>query len=457
VLSEDLSSVGITIPSFVIENISVPPEVEQALDRRTQMGILGDGPLLGPVHHHAGRERDGGRREQPRRRRRGRRAGDGHRPRAGRRAAMQRPARPRVRPRRPPARPRCPPPPPGSSASRAARRARTTTPGSPPRPSPAPSPTPPWCGAPGQAGWSPGGGGPRGGRGAAPRPRRHPSPAAARLSSRPCPWNPRVHRRCRRRWRSPAAAAVPASSTPRARRRCAAPTAVTSSPVPRSDRVITEGSFAPGRRCRPSPPRTWPRTSCSAAPAGRRPRARTCPTVPVLRGADRAEVSLSAQVAPRPSSRSTSTSAPRCRRSPPGRARAGSPQPAQEGHRRREPQGHLPAALDLRRAHRDRLRRCPRRVLLRHRDVHRDGRRAPGAAHPPGAPHPLVRAPPGTSPATSTTSWSPAPRHVSGERLEQLAPWALERAVPYQPEYLAGYRTLRYDVEPDGGLQRPRP
>lgn len=43
VLSEDLSSVGITIPSFVIENISVPPEVEQALDRRTQMGILGDG------------------------------------------------------------------------------------------------------------------------------------------------------------------------------------------------------------------------------------------------------------------------------------------------------------------------------------------------------------------------------------------------------------------------------
>lgn len=43
VLSEDLSSVGITIPSFVIENISVPPEVERALDRRTQMGILGEG------------------------------------------------------------------------------------------------------------------------------------------------------------------------------------------------------------------------------------------------------------------------------------------------------------------------------------------------------------------------------------------------------------------------------
>ncbi|WP_405143818.1 SPFH domain-containing protein [Sphaerisporangium sp. NBC_01403] len=42
VLSEDLSSVGIDVPTFIIENISVPPEVEQALDKRTQMGIVGD-------------------------------------------------------------------------------------------------------------------------------------------------------------------------------------------------------------------------------------------------------------------------------------------------------------------------------------------------------------------------------------------------------------------------------
>jgi membrane protease subunit (stomatin/prohibitin family) len=42
VLSEDLANVGLTIPTFIIENISVPPEVEAALDRRTQMGILGD-------------------------------------------------------------------------------------------------------------------------------------------------------------------------------------------------------------------------------------------------------------------------------------------------------------------------------------------------------------------------------------------------------------------------------
>jgi membrane protease subunit (stomatin/prohibitin family) len=43
VLSEELTmSVGIAIPKFVIENISVPPEVEEALDKRTQMGIVGD-------------------------------------------------------------------------------------------------------------------------------------------------------------------------------------------------------------------------------------------------------------------------------------------------------------------------------------------------------------------------------------------------------------------------------
>ena len=42
VLSEDLSTVGIDIPKFIIENISLPPEVEAALDKRTQMGILGN-------------------------------------------------------------------------------------------------------------------------------------------------------------------------------------------------------------------------------------------------------------------------------------------------------------------------------------------------------------------------------------------------------------------------------
>nr|WP_240746978.1 SPFH domain-containing protein [Cryptosporangium phraense] len=42
VLSEELAPIGIVIPRFIIENISVPPEVEQALDKRTQMGVLGN-------------------------------------------------------------------------------------------------------------------------------------------------------------------------------------------------------------------------------------------------------------------------------------------------------------------------------------------------------------------------------------------------------------------------------
>jgi hypothetical protein len=41
-LSAELAPVGIAIPKFVIENISLPPEVEQAIDRRSQMGIVGN-------------------------------------------------------------------------------------------------------------------------------------------------------------------------------------------------------------------------------------------------------------------------------------------------------------------------------------------------------------------------------------------------------------------------------
>src|SRR6478752_4071074 len=33
---------GVSLTQFYIENISLPPEVEQALDKRTQMGVLGD-------------------------------------------------------------------------------------------------------------------------------------------------------------------------------------------------------------------------------------------------------------------------------------------------------------------------------------------------------------------------------------------------------------------------------
>ncbi|MCL2000281.1 MAG: SPFH domain-containing protein [Planctomycetes bacterium] len=41
-LQKDFDEYGITLTKFLIENISLPPEVEQALDKRTQMGILGD-------------------------------------------------------------------------------------------------------------------------------------------------------------------------------------------------------------------------------------------------------------------------------------------------------------------------------------------------------------------------------------------------------------------------------
>src|SRR5690242_16797226 len=42
VLTEECLPMGISIPTFIIENVSMPPEVEAAMDKRTQMGVLGD-------------------------------------------------------------------------------------------------------------------------------------------------------------------------------------------------------------------------------------------------------------------------------------------------------------------------------------------------------------------------------------------------------------------------------
>src|SRR3954452_23099327 len=42
VLTDELATSGIAIPKFIIENISVPPEVEEALDKRTSIGVVGD-------------------------------------------------------------------------------------------------------------------------------------------------------------------------------------------------------------------------------------------------------------------------------------------------------------------------------------------------------------------------------------------------------------------------------
>jgi len=41
-LTTNLADMGVAIPRFIIENISLPPAVQEALDKRTQMGILGN-------------------------------------------------------------------------------------------------------------------------------------------------------------------------------------------------------------------------------------------------------------------------------------------------------------------------------------------------------------------------------------------------------------------------------
>ena len=41
-IKPDLASLGVALTLFYVENISLPPEVEQAMDTRTKMGVLGD-------------------------------------------------------------------------------------------------------------------------------------------------------------------------------------------------------------------------------------------------------------------------------------------------------------------------------------------------------------------------------------------------------------------------------
>ncbi|MFY4722880.1 hypothetical protein [Streptomyces sp. LaBMicrA B280] len=47
----------------------------------------------------------------------------------------------------------------------------------------------------------------------------------------------------------------------------------------------------------------------------------------------------------------------------------------------------------------------------------------------------------------------PGSGQVPEKELDKLAPWPLEETVPYQEEYLAGFRTVRFDVEPETGLE----
>jgi membrane protease subunit (stomatin/prohibitin family) len=41
-IQPDFTAMGLNLPTLLVENISLPPEVEQALDKRTQMGIIGN-------------------------------------------------------------------------------------------------------------------------------------------------------------------------------------------------------------------------------------------------------------------------------------------------------------------------------------------------------------------------------------------------------------------------------
>lgn len=47
----------------------------------------------------------------------------------------------------------------------------------------------------------------------------------------------------------------------------------------------------------------------------------------------------------------------------------------------------------------------------------------------------------------------PATTRVAPEHLADLAPWGLASAVPYRPEFLAGYSAARYDVDPPAALE----
>ena len=46
----------------------------------------------------------------------------------------------------------------------------------------------------------------------------------------------------------------------------------------------------------------------------------------------------------------------------------------------------------------------------------------------------------------------PASHYLPTNKLDKMGPWTMSAAQPYEPQYLAGYSALRYDVDPDAGL-----
>ena len=41
-IAPEFANYGLELTTILVENVSMPPEVEQALDRRTSMGVVGD-------------------------------------------------------------------------------------------------------------------------------------------------------------------------------------------------------------------------------------------------------------------------------------------------------------------------------------------------------------------------------------------------------------------------------
>jgi membrane protease subunit (stomatin/prohibitin family) len=48
-LNEEFKTFGLELTKFVIENISLPQEVEAAMDKRTSMGVIGDVGRYAPI------------------------------------------------------------------------------------------------------------------------------------------------------------------------------------------------------------------------------------------------------------------------------------------------------------------------------------------------------------------------------------------------------------------------
>ena len=146
VISQDLKHLGLQLPRFVIENVSLPPEVEAMMDKRTEMGVLGNFDQYAKFQA-ASAITDAAQNPGGRRRRRHRHRGD------PRRAACPGPAADgpqRARPRLASRRRRCPAAPSGTSGSTASRSGRWPRVRSRPV-----SGSPPirWCG---RRGWLPG-------------------------------------------------------------------------------------------------------------------------------------------------------------------------------------------------------------------------------------------------------------------------------------------------------------